>query len=164
MTLSFIGVRINYEGKMNKTRKTFMLAGSIVSLVYAGVLILMALILFGTSNMITSEFVNEIIAQNPSLSGATEEQIQAIVELMKMMFNVMSFYIIALAIATIPVAIKVMKNTGNNNKGAIIALLVLSIFTANNITFAFMIVALCLKNKPVEVVEAPEETVVVSNE
>ena len=149
---------------MNKTRKTFMLAGSIVSLVYAGVLILMALILFGTSNMITSEFVNEIIAQNPSLSGATEEQIQAIVELMKMMFNVMSFYIIALAIATIPVAIKVMKNTGNNNKGAIIALLVLSIFTANNITFAFMIVALCLKNKPVEVVEAPEETVVVSNE
>lgn len=149
---------------MNKTRKTFMLAGSIVSLVYAGVLILMALILFGTSNMITSEFVNEIIAQDPSLSNIAEEQIQAMVELIKMMFNVMSFYIIALAIATIPVAIKVMKNTGNNNKGAIIALLVLSIFTANNITFAFMIVALCLKNKPVEVVEAPEETVVVSNE
>lgn len=164
MTLSFIGVRINYEGRMNKTRKTFMLAGSIVSLVYAGVLILMALILFGTSNMITSEFVNEIIAQDPSLSNIAEEQIQAMVELIKMMFNVMSFYIIALAIATIPVAIKVMKNTGNNNKGAIIALLVLSIFTANNITFAFMIVALCLKNKPVEVVEAPEETVVVSNE
>lgn len=149
---------------MNKTRKTFMLAGSIVSLVYAGVLILMALILFGTSNMITTEFVNEIIAQDPSLSNIAEEQIQAMVELIKMMFNVMSFYIIALAIATIPVAIKVMKNTGNNNKGAIIALLVLSIFTANNITFAFMIVALCLKNKPVEVVEAPEETVVVSNE
>ena len=149
---------------MNKTRKNFMLAGSIVSLVYAGVLILMALILFGTSNMITSEFVNEIIAQDPSLSDIAEEQIQAMVELIKMMFNVMSFYIIALAVATIPVAIKVMKNTGNNNKGAIIALLVLSIFTANNITFAFMIVALCLKNKPVEVVEAPEETVVVSNE
>ena len=149
---------------MNKTRKTFMLAGSIVSLVYAGVLILMALILFGTSNMITSEFVNEIIAQDPSLSDIAEEQIQAMVELIKMMFNLMSFYIIALAIATIPVAVKVMKNTGNNNKGAIIALLVLSIFTENIITFAFMIVALCLKNKPVEVVEAPEETVVVSNE
>lgn len=164
MTLSFIGVKINWETKMNKTRKTFMLTGAILSIVEAGVLILVGLILFGASNMVTTGMVSEIIASDPTIGEVAEEELQAMVQLIQMMFNVMAFYVVALAIATIPVAIKVMKNTGNNNKGAIIALLVLSIFTANNITFAFMIVALCLKNKPVEVVEAPEETVVVTNE
>ena len=149
---------------MNKTRKTFMLTGAILSIVEAGVLILVGLILFGASNMVTTGMVSEIIASDPTIGEVAEEELQAMVQLIQMMFNVMAFYVVALAIATIPVAVKVMKNTGNNNKGAIIALLVLSIFTENIITFAFMIVALCLKNKPVEVVEAPEETVVVSNE
>ena len=149
---------------MNKTRKTFMLTGAILSIVEAGVLILFFFILFGASNMVTTGMVSEIIASDPTIGEVAEEELQAMVQLIQMMFNVMAFYVVALAVATIPVAIKVIKNTGNNNKGAIIALLVLSIFTANNITFAFMIVALWLKNKPVEVVEAPEETVVVSNE
>lgn len=149
---------------MNKTRKAFMLTGAILSIVEAGVLILVGLILFGASNMVTTGMVSEIIASDPTIGEVAEEQLQAMVQLIQMMFNVMAFYVVALAVATIPVAVKVMKNTGNNKKGAIIALLVLSIFTANIITFAFMIVALCLKNKPVEVVEAPAETVVVSND
>lgn len=142
---------------MNKTRKTFMLTGAILSIVEAGVLILVGLILFGASNMVTTGMVSEIIASDPTIGEVAEEELQAMVQLIQMMFNVMAFYVVALAVATIPVAVKVMKNTGNNNKGAIIALLVLSIFTENIITFAFMIVALCLKNKPVEMIDEPAE-------
>lgn len=145
---------------MNKTRKSFLLAGSIVSFVEVGVLILVAFILFGVSSMVTTEMVNEILATDPTIGELTEEQVQAMVELLKFMYNAIAIYVLALSIATIPVAVKVLKNAENNKKGAIIALLVLSIFTANIVTFAFMIVALCLKNKPVEIVEN-QETVTV---
>lgn len=145
---------------MNKTRKSFLLAGSIVSFVEAGVLILVGLIVFGMSSMITVEMVNELLAMDPTMGELTEAQVQAIVQLVKLLYTGIAIYVLALSIATIPVAVKVLKNTENNKKGAIIALLVLSIFTANIVTFAFMIVGLCLKNNPVEIVEK-QETVTV---
>lgn len=145
---------------MNKTRKAFLLAGSIVSFVEAGVLILVGLIVFGMSSMITVEMVNELLAMDPTMGELTEAQVQAMVQLVKLLYTGIAIYVLALSIATIPVAVKVIKNTENNKKGAIIALLVLSIFTANIVTFAFMIVGLCLKNNPVEIVEK-QETVTV---
>ncbi|HJD06222.1 MAG TPA: hypothetical protein IAB72_05090 [Candidatus Onthoplasma faecipullorum] len=145
---------------MNKTRKAFLLAGSIVSFVEAGVLILVGLIVFGMSSMITVEMVNELLAMDPTMGELTEAQVQAMVQLVKLLYTGIAIYVLALSIATIPVAVKVIKNAENNKKGAIIALLVLSIFTANIITFAFMIVGLCLKNDPVEIVEK-QETVTV---
>lgn len=145
---------------MNNTRKAFLLAGSIVSFVEAGVLILVGLIVFGMSSMITVEMVNELLAMDPTMGELTEAQVQAMVQLVKLLYTGIAIYVLALSIATIPVAVKVIKNTENNKKGAIIALLVLSIFTSNIITFAFMIVGLCLKNNPVEIVEN-QETVTV---
>ena len=145
---------------MNKTRKAFLLAGSIVSFVEAGVLILVGLIVFGMSSMITVEMVYELLAMDPTMGELTEAQVQAMVQLVKLLYTGIAIYVLALSIATIPVAVKVLKNTENNKKGAIIALLVLSIFTANIVTFAFMIVGLCLKNNPVEIVEK-QETVTV---
>lgn len=140
---------------MNKTRKSFMVAGAIISFVLAGILIISSLCIIGIYGSITADMLREILALDPTLTNMAEEEIIALVGIVKAIAIMMGIYILALSIATIPVGVRVIKNTANNNKGAIIALLVLSIFTANILTFAFMIVALCLKNKPaVETVEA----------
>lgn len=140
---------------MNKTRKSFMVAGAIISFVLAGILIISSLCIIGIYGSITADMLREILALDPTLTNMAEEEIIALVGIVKVIAIMMGIYILALSIATIPVGVRVIKNTANNNKGAIIALLVLSIFTANILTFAFMIVALCLKNKPVvETVEA----------
>ncbi len=164
---------------MNKTKKGFMTAGSIISLISVFIMILTGFILIAVGSVINEQQMCNVYDADSSYERVeevggdyyyiytdpvdgqqyiiTSTDIQATVNITKTIINSMAIYFLALSIAILVFAILVLKHaiSESNKKFAIITLLVLSVFTSNLITMAFMIVALCLKDK--QVVPAQEQ-------
>ncbi len=147
---------------MNSTKKGFMMAGSIIAMVVAGIAIIMSLILLSARSIIDTEFVtkviNEMNATNPADPiSMTQENIDIIMKLSRILLLVGSLILIALAVIYIVFGVKVIKlaKAGSNKKGPVITLLVFAILGGNLLVVAFMIVSLCLKFKE-EKPETPE--------
>ena len=139
---------------MNGTKKAFLLAGSILGIVEAASLIMMALSLFSMLGTIDVETVRLILEEEAILF--TDIELAQIAELSNTIIVVMSAYILGISVSMLVLSIVVLnqRNKGVSKKGCIIALLVISILSANIITAAFMIVALCFKDKTAaEIVE-----------
>ena len=139
---------------MNGTKKAFLLAGSILGIVEAASLIMMALSLFSMLGTIDVETVRLILEEEAILF--TDIELAHIAELSNTIIALMSAYILGISVSMLVLSIVVLnqRNKGFSKKGCIIALLVISILSANIITAAFMIVALCFKDKTAaEIVE-----------
>ncbi len=128
---------------MNNTKKAFMLAGAIISIVYFVVLIYLGFLFFVSSSMMTLDYVRQVV----DASSYDEEMLQAVLSIAKTLLNMMAIYVLVIAIVSLVFSIKVLKQSSarQNKKANIITLLVVSVLSANIITAAFMIVALCLK-------------------
>lgn len=162
---------------MNKTKKGFLTAGSIIAIVAAcfGILVSILLFSFGVGlkekhvveiytmdetseyheNADGSYYIIEIDEETGEATILKESEIEIIVKIVKGCLIFASFVEVGLDIAMMIIAIKLLKATNKNEekKGKTIALLVLSALTGEVLTLAFMIVALCLKNK-----QKPETT------
>ncbi len=138
---------------MNKTKKGFMYAGGIIGIVCAVFLIFTALAMLAARSIITVEFVTDTINQATNMTAAEKTEalahIDSIVSISKQVCTVMGIFLTGLAVANLVLSIKVNKQAseGSNKRGVTIALLVISIISANLLTAAFMIVSLCLKFK-----------------
>lgn len=80
----------------------------------------------------------------------TEEEIELAINVVISGTSKFGIFTIGIGIATFVLSIVLINKTNKNksSKGATIALLVLSAIQGNMITFAFMIVALCLRDLP----------------
>ena len=156
---------------MNKTKKGFLTAGSIIAIVAAcfGILVSILLFSFGIGlkekhvveiytmdetseyheNADGSYYIIEIDEETGEATILKESEIEIIVKIVKGLLIVAACLEIGFGVAMMIVAIQLLKATNKNEekKGKTIALLVLSALTGEVLTLAFMIVALCLKNK-----------------
>lgn len=156
---------------MNKTKKGFLTAGSIIAIVAAcfGILVSILLFSFGVGlkekhiveiykmdesaeyheNADGSYYIIDIDEETGEETILKESEIEIIVKIAKGFLIFASFVEVGLDIAIMIIAIKLLKATNKKEekKGLTIALLVLSALTGEILTLAFMIVALCLKNK-----------------
>lgn len=146
---------------MNGTKKAFLLAGSILGIIEAASMILIAISLFSVVGSIDVNAVITLLEEEAMLYSDVE--LAAIAELTNTIIAIMSAYIAGMSVAMLVLSIIVLKqrNKGVSKKGTIIALLVISILNANILTAAFMIVALCLKDKTAQ--EIVEEHMVNNN-
>jgi len=139
---------------MNSCKKAFLLAGTILGIIEAASMILIAISLFSLIGSMDAETVAIILEEEAMFYSNAE--LVAIADLMNTIFAVMAAYITGMSIAMLVLSIVVLnqRNKGVSKKGTIIALLVISILNGNILTASFMIVALCIKDKTAqEIVE-----------
>ena len=144
---------------MTKTKKGFMLAGGIISIVFGAFIALFGLLMMtAIKGMITLDFVEEVLINSGMAGQYTTEELEAVVAIYQALCSLIGFFCICLAVGSIVPAIFVVKNAckGVSPKGSIITTLVFSVLAGNIVTIAFMIVTLCLKDKPAEQPEQPE--------
>ena len=161
------------EEYMTKTKSGFLKAGSILGIVFAALTAMLGLVFFVGQSIVTRDFVVPIVLEcNPgeyetinNFDGSvtykivkdgnvekvtTSEDVDAIIKLTKTTLATMGTLTLGISLATAALSIVVLNNTAaeKSKNGPIIALLVLSLLDCNLITFAFMIVALSMKDKP----------------
>ncbi len=134
---------------MNKTKKNFMLAGSILGIVYSAIFILVGIVLIANIKIINHDFIAQILAEDTTGYTYTDEEISMILNFTKSIYAMISIYLIGISIAQLVISIIVLKQTSANidKKGLVITLLVISFISSNILIGAFMIVALCLNSK-----------------
>lgn len=158
---------------MTKTKKGFLKAGSIISIIAAVLSALMSFIFIAAANMIDEKFILETYEteigytyveesdggyyieyyedeDDLHATTVTDDEIQLIVTASKTILIVLTVFVLGLSVAEFVIAILILNKLSKNEskKGLIITLLVLSILSGTMLTTAFMIVALCLKDKP----------------
>ena len=153
---------------MTKTKSGFLKAGSIIAIVAAAFIAMLGLTSIASQKLVSRELVaasafeisiddleiidnadGSVIYKNPANGQKLEsEEVDLIVDLTKKVLVAVGVYSIAMSIASFVIAVLnlVKVNQEKSKTGLIVTQLVLSIFTANVLTFAFMIVALCLKD------------------
>jgi len=160
---------------MTSTKKGFLKAGGILAIIASVSIALFGMSFFGISNMLNEKLILETYKtesgyayfedadgnyyieyyedEEDILTGekmrVTEDEIELAVQFGKAILTVLAIFILGLAIAQFIISILVLNKMSKDksSKGLIIALLVLSIITGSMLTSAFMIVALCLKDK-----------------
>lgn len=157
---------------MTATKRGFLRAGGVLALVASVFLALMGFVLVGATATIDEDFIIDTYKTEDGFAYVEEaeggyhieyfeddddllptivkdDEIQLIAKLSKVVLAVMSVFIIGLAVAQFIFAILILSKLSKekSSKKQIITLLVLSILTGSMLTAAFMIVALCLKDK-----------------
>ena len=141
---------------MTSTKKGLMLAGSIVGIVEAAVMILMSIIIFASIGMVNEEFILATLEAESSAVTFTPEEMMATISLTKTLLGIMGAYVLIMSAVMLALSIVVMaqRRKGVSKKGTIIALIVISALNANLVTAGFMIACLCIKDKtPQQIVE-----------
>lgn len=158
---------------MSSTKKGFIKAGSILAIVASSFVILFSFIFVLAGFSVNEDFVIETYKTEPGyqyveeLDGGyyieynesegsgwvtqtvTDDEIQLIVTVTRVILFTISAFCLGLAVAEMVISIIMLNKLKNNEskKGLIITLLVLSLLVGGIITTSFMIVALCLKDK-----------------
>ncbi len=172
---------------MSKTKKGLMLAGAILGIVLASLMILGGVICVGAMNVVDEQFVTKIFDEDPEyvlVPGANEgeytyvytptngvadpsmdidnKEVSMIVKISKVTLGVGGIVVLALAVCSLVSSIQVLKsaNKGVTKKGPVITLLVFSALLGNLVTMGFMIAVLCMRDKRAEDNE-PTDTIVV---
>ena len=156
---------------MSTTKRAFLNAGSIIAIIISAVFALVGLLFCFSSNLVTEDIIVSSYETLPSYTKVDEadggyvitykddagvvvemsdEEVKLVVNILNRALNGIGWFAIILSVSNLIISILVLNATSKQKdcKGLTIALLVLSIFVANFLTMAFMIVALCLKNKP----------------
>lgn len=164
---------------MTKTKSGFLKAGSIIGVVMSALCAVFGLICFVGQKIVTRDFVVQVVfdcAENEYTSienfdgsityklykdgvcvkETTSEEVDAVASLTKATMTTMGVFSCCFAVAELVLSIFVLIATSNEKikNSLIVSELVISLLAGNLLTFAFMIVALCLKNKPVEELDA----------
>ena len=165
---------------MNKTKKNFLSASSILTIVAAAFAMLLGLGAMVCSSFISEDFLLDIYEADPSseivkeLDGGyiiyttdddgevttiDDETLVIIVDVMKVGCVVLGLVSIGFAVAKLVLAILILKANKKDEyrKGISIALLVLSVLTNAWLEAAFIIVAMCLKSETKKTDEAVED-------
>ncbi len=153
---------------MNKTKKGFLKAGTILTIVSAAFAILFSFILFFSTTLITEDFFIEDYKEDgyvlveeadgyylkyndPELGEIRleDEEIETLVVLTSAVVIFFGVGTFAISVARLIISIILLNKTCKNkySKGLTITLLVLSIITGSWIEVALLVTALCLKNK-----------------
>ena len=162
---------------MTKTKSGFLKAGAILGIIWAGFFAIFGMTLFTIQGELSHKYIIEDIMEYKKTEYDTinnfdgsitykltkdgetrtieSEKLDEIIELSKKVLTVGGIYVLAFSVASLALSILVLVNSEKEkaNKGLIISLLCVSVFSANILTLAFMIVALCLKDKKVEEVK-----------
>ena len=140
---------------MNNTKKGFITAATIIGIIEAASLIFIGLILLISFKSIDAEMILSILAAEEELI-LTDAEISFILSFSKIFMVIFSIYSIVMGAAMLTLSILVLKNKNKGvfKKGLAIALLVISVLNGNMLSTAFIIVALCIKDKTAaEIVE-----------
>lgn len=156
---------------MTKAKSGFLKAGAIFGIIWAGFFAIFGMTLFTIQGELSHKYIIEDIMEYKKTEydtinnfdgsitykltkdGEVKEikgdQLDDIIELSKKVLTVGGIYVLAFSVASLALSILVLVNSEKEkaNKGLIISLLCVSVFSANILTLAFMIVALCLKDK-----------------
>ena len=161
---------------MTKTKKVFLKAGSILAIVSSIFMALLGFIFIPSAALISEDFIidtytteigyTKYIAEDGSYyieyyedeedyalgikQKVTEEDIELIATVSKTLLIVAAVLCIGFGIAefVIGLLLLIKTNKDKTSKPLIITLLVFSVLTGSMLILAFMIVALCLKDKP----------------
>ena len=161
---------------MTTTKKGFLKAGSIIAIISAVLSALLSFVFIFSATMIDEKFILETYEtelgytyveeadgsyyieyyedEDDVMYGqkvkVTEDEIELIATISKALLIALSVFVVGLSAAQFIFAILILNKMGKDksSKAQIITLLVLSIITGTMLTTAFMIVALCLKDKP----------------
>lgn len=167
---------------MSKTKKGFLIAGAIITLLSCVVMLLSSKIFDMAKDFINEDFIIKSYEEegyqkitNPDGSyvlqledeityektNVTEDEVQLIIKGSYVVIDTVKFSLLAFSVISgiLAVCILVQTSKEKSKKGTIVALLVISALTFNYITMAFMIVALCIKNKPKVVIESNDDIV-----
>lgn len=159
---------------MNQTKKNFLKAGSIIAIVSAVFMLFTGISFVSSVGVVNEELILNTITYETDyqkLENADgsyyieyfededdlrpqrleQKDIQDIVKIAKVALIVISVVIFAVSIVQFIFGVKILKNLKKEigKKSHIITLLVFSILTDTILTTAFMIVALCIKDKKV---------------
>lgn len=160
---------------MTKTKRTFLYAGSILGILSAVFMLLIGCVFFICAPVMTKDIVidsyyedvnytaydaNDVptenkedivyFQENTSGEKITVKDINALVKILKTVVLFLAFILVGLGVAEMAFSIIVINVAAKGSKrlAAIVTLLILGAVTCNFLTMAFMIVGLCLKNKP----------------
>ncbi len=166
---------------MTSTKKAFLNAGAIVAIILAGICILGGIIVCASSNLVTEKAIKDVCmldskytlftqTEDPTLEEGdyyftytsdgkdyklTKGEIETMAKTTSAVMDVIAWFTIAISVANIVISAFIMRDSAHNKdrKAFIITLLVLSVLMGNLISMAFMIVGLCMKNKPEVLIE-----------
>lgn len=146
---------------MTKTKRGFILAGGIIAIITACILLLFGFIFLEAATIVNYQFVCQLLENFGELVYYTSQEISLIVDTSRVLLYVISALSFGFGIALLILGIKLTKMNNKTKNGVIVASLVLGCFV-NLIVTAFMIVVLCLKDKPQtdENIENSEDIVV----
>ena len=129
------------------TRKLIINIGSIISIIYAVIIVMAGIFLLFCSSFVTYDLIVEILTEDGSIVQMTETEINTLVSITKGVFVFGGIY--AMVIGVLQLVFAILLNSRNSNTrpntGFIITLLILSLFTGNLLTTGLMIAALCIK-------------------
>ena len=161
---------------MTKTKKGFLTATSIITIIASSFAILGGFIFMFMGSMFTEEFFKETYSVDPEYTLYEEadgsyyfsyietdgSEVRIYDEEISLMANIVSnvasfagFTILGLGVAKLVLAIRILllKNRDKYSMGCVIALLVLSIIGFNVLESVFLIVTMCLKDEKKEEIE-----------
>ena len=159
---------------MNPTKRSFLKAGAILAIISAVFMVFTGISMFTLSNSVNEKFILEMYEMEyqyvkvPELDGGyhieffeDEDDLRPTIvqdDEIIMTAKIAKGAIIILSVITFGIAVvqyifgnKILRNVKKNiaSKKQIITLLVFSILSNSTLTMAFMIVALCIKDKKV---------------
>ena len=129
---------------MNKTKKGFLIAGGILAIIGAVFAIITGFSIAG----LTIESIREGLLENAMYY--TEEEFESYVALVYNLVQIVGYLTIVLSIINLVLGLLILVRTSNETitKKIIITELVFAILGGGMLTMAFMIAALCIKDKP----------------
>lgn len=169
---------------MNKTKKGFLSAASILTIVASAFGILGGIILMFVGSICDDDLLKDIYKDDPeyiyceNVDGSYyftylddegveaiiyPEDIEIIAKIASGILNAIGFIALGLSVAKLVLAIRILvvKKRDLFPKGTVIALMVLSILDSSMLEAVFLIVTLCLKDEqPKEEINNPQQDVV----
>ena len=168
---------------MNKTKKSYLLIGSILTIVVSVFSILGGMFCFLIGSVCDEDFVKQIYIEDPeyqlvelpdeyyfeymedgNLMKITEDDIELVSDLIETITTAVGVVIIATAAVKLGLAIRIIIANSRNTyaKGSVITLLVLSIINGNILEIIFLALAMSTKdkepeNKPLGLNDIPAE-------
>lgn len=171
---------------MDKRKKGFLNASSIITIVIASLSILMSCLFFFGATLISEDFVIDLYKSDPTATyvehadggyeiifvddgeqvSIDDETLSPIIKIAKAIMVAFGIFGLGFAIAQMVLSIKILQGTskGVYKKGCTIALLVLSVLNGSFLVTILLVVAMCSKeNKPTENDENKQEDIVLKD-
>jgi len=139
---------------MTKTKKSFLMAGSIIGIVEASCMFFVGLLFILMMSIVDGIDLSLIVGEASAEMTVTE--LETLITMLRWIYGVAGGFMLLIApfMLTTSIIVLSQRKRAVAKKGPIIVLLVLAVLTTNLIIAGFMIACLCIPNKkPIEIVE-----------